>query len=76
PVRFGSEKKKVALPVKQFDFSAHSSKSELIAYAKKVNPEKIFCIHGDLEACTELAYTLTEEGFDASAPKLNEKKEV
>jgi putative mRNA 3-end processing factor len=67
---FGSNSKpeKITLPVKFFDFSAHAGRSELIEYAKKANPEKIYCIHGEKENCELLAKDLRGLGFDAVAP--------
>lgn len=53
--------------VKKFDFSSHASRSELFKLAKILNPEKIFCIHG--EKTEEFAKELKEEyGFDAISP--------
>ncbi len=75
-VRMGSERKKIRLQVRQFDFSGHSSKSEMVDFAKKVNPGKIFCIHGDVDACKSLADALKGEGFDALAPALDQRIEV
>lgn len=61
----------VKMNVRKFDFSSHASRSELFKFAKLVNPEKIFCVHGDN---TEgFAQELKEDyGFDAVAPA-NEK---
>jgi len=67
-VRFTGYAEKVRLPVKQFDFSGHSSGSELLKYVKQVGPQYVYCVHGDDEACRLLAQQLKEEGFDASAP--------
>ncbi len=43
-----------------FDFSGHASRDQLLAFAKKVSPKKLFLVHGDqdaldwmLEACTK-----------------------
>lgn len=62
--------------VHSFDFSAHSGRKELLQYAKKVDPEKIFLVHGDLDEMSAFHGTLMEEGFDARMPELNEKVEV
>ena len=57
--------------VKKFDFSSHASKSELFKFIKKLNPEKVFCVHGDN---TEgFAEELQEKGFDSVAPNFGEK---
>lgn len=57
---------KIDLPVKQFDFSAHAGRKQLMAYVKKVNPERVFCVHGD--DCDAFANDLSKEGFNATAP--------
>ena len=61
---------KVKMNVRKFDFSSHASRSELFKFAKLVNPEKIFCVHGD--NAVGFAQELKEEyGFDAVAPMDN-----
>ena len=60
----------IDLPVKQFDFSAHAGRKQLIEYVKEVNPEKVFCVHGD--SCDAFAGDLKSEGFDAVAPETND----
>lgn len=67
-VRFNGYAEKVNLPVQQFEFSAHASGSNLVSYAKQVNPQKVFCVHGDESAAKALVADLKAEGFDASAP--------
>jgi putative mRNA 3-end processing factor len=58
--------------VKRLDFSAHVGRSGLFDFAKKQNPEKIFCIHGD--NTDEFANELREEkGYDAVAPVANNR---
>ncbi|MEM5799904.1 MAG: MBL fold metallo-hydrolase [Candidatus Aenigmatarchaeota archaeon] len=57
---------KIEASVKKFDFSSHASRSELFELVKKVNPQKVFCIHG--EKTEEFADELKEQGFDAFAP--------
>ncbi|HLC47542.1 MAG TPA: MBL fold metallo-hydrolase [Candidatus Norongarragalinales archaeon] len=59
-----------------FDFSAHSGRKELLQYAKKINPKKIFLVHGDLDEMSAFHGTLLEEGFDCKMPEMNEKFEV
>lgn len=68
-IRFTGYAEKVDVPVQQFDFSGHSSGSELLAYVKEVGPEYVYCVHGDDAACKLLAEQLKEDGFDASAPE-------
>jgi putative mRNA 3-end processing factor len=56
------------MSVRKFDFSSHASRTELFSFVKKVNPNKVFCIHG--ENTQRFAQELREEhGFDAVAPK-------
>jgi putative mRNA 3-end processing factor len=41
---------------------------------EKLNPKKVFCIHGD--RCPQFAEELKVEGFDAYAPAAGETVEV
>jgi len=75
-IRDRGKVKKINLPVEFYDFSAHAGRSDLLRYVKKLNPEKVFCMHGDEANCKALAETLSGEGFDAFAPKLGERHEV
>lgn len=61
----------VRMLVKRLDFSAHLGKTELFDFIKKVNPEKVFCVHGD--HTEEFAQELKEKGFDAVAPVANNR---
>ncbi|MGB9577398.1 MAG: MBL fold metallo-hydrolase, partial [Candidatus Norongarragalinales archaeon] len=63
----------IDLPVKQFAFSAHADRKDLLEYVKKASPEKVFCIHGDEGACEAFAAELKEQGFDAIAPRAGEQ---
>jgi putative mRNA 3-end processing factor len=56
----------VKMPVKRLDFSSHLGRTELFEFINKINPEKIFCIHGD--HTEEFAMELRQKGFDAIAP--------
>lgn len=67
---------KVRIPVRWMNFSAHASREELFTFVKVINPEKVFCVHGDPEVCPEFARQLTEEGFDAVAPEEGQSFEV
>ncbi|MGC9200909.1 MAG: MBL fold metallo-hydrolase [Candidatus Aenigmatarchaeota archaeon] len=61
----------VKMKVRRFDFSAHAGRKQLFEFIKKVNPEKIFCIHGD--HTQEFAEELKREGFEAVAPLANNR---
>jgi putative mRNA 3-end processing factor len=56
------------MSVRKFEFSSHAPRTDLFRFVRKVNPEKVFCIHGDNSE--RFAQELREEyGFDAVAPK-------
>jgi putative mRNA 3-end processing factor len=61
----------VKMFVKRLDFSSHCGKGELFGFMEKVNPEKVFCIHGD--HTEEFAEELQGKGFDAVAPLANNR---
>ena len=65
---------KMEMNFKKFDFSSHAPRSELLQMIKKVNPEKVFCIHGD--KTEEFARELKGEGFDAVSPVVDKKYEI
>jgi len=47
----GRDKKvEVKCEIRNFRFSAHSKREELVSIVKKLNPEKVVLIHGDKEA--------------------------
>lgn len=56
------------------DFSAHTDRSHLINFYKKINPEKIILMHG--EHNLEFAKELAEMGFDAYSPDTGEKVKI
>ncbi len=61
----------VGLSVDKFDFSAHGDRAELLHTINKVNPEKIFVVHGD--NCEKFASELKGMGFEAFAPEIGNK---
>jgi putative mRNA 3-end processing factor len=61
----------VKMRVKRFDFSAHAGRKSLFEFVKKINPEKVFCIHGD--HTEEFAEELRRDGFDAIPPLANNR---
>ena len=65
----------VQMPFEHFDFSAHASAKQLRDAIRRMNPEKVFCVHGD--SCGAFAEDLRENGgFDAFAPALGEKHAI
>jgi len=57
--------------VKRLDFSSHAGRGDLFKFVERVNPKKVFCIHGD--HTEEFASELKEKGFDAVAPLANNR---
>jgi putative mRNA 3-end processing factor len=65
----------VKMSVRKFNFSSHAPRSELFKFVKHVNPEKVFCMHGD--NTKRFAQELKEEyGFDAISPSNDRNFEV
>ncbi len=65
---------KVKMNIKYLDFSAHSSRSELLELIENMSPRKIIVMHGD--NCEEFAAELKKNGYDAIAPKNGDELEV
>jgi putative mRNA 3-end processing factor len=61
----------VQMFVKHLDFSSHCGRTELFDFVEKVNPERVFCIHGD--HTEEFADELKGKGFNAIAPLANNR---
>jgi len=59
---------KMKMSVRKFSFSSHASRTELFKFARQLNPEKIFCVHGDntVRFAQELKH---DHGLDAVSPK-------
>jgi len=65
---------KVKMNVKKFDFSAHASDSDLTEFIEKINPKKVFCVHGD--NTKDFAERLSGQGIDAISPVRGQRFEV
>jgi putative mRNA 3-end processing factor len=61
---------KIKMGIYRLDFSAHTGRSDLFEFVKKINPEKTVCIHGD--NCERFATELRGRGFDAEAPNIGD----
>ncbi|MBI2547142.1 MAG: MBL fold metallo-hydrolase [Candidatus Aenigmarchaeota archaeon] len=57
--------------VRRLDFSSHLGRKDLLGFINKMNPEKIFCVHG--EHAEEFSQELKEKGFNAIAPVANDR---
>lgn len=61
----------VRMPVRKLDFSSHLGRTDLFQFINKLNPEKIFCVHG--EHAEDFARELKEKGYTAIAPLANNR---
>lgn len=57
--------------VRKLDFSSHIGRKDLMPFIKKLNPERVFCVHGD--RTDVFARELRDQGFDAVAPMANNR---
>lgn len=69
-----SRELKVKCSYEKLDFSSHSGRDELFEFIDGINPDEVFCIHGD--ETRKFARELQEQGFDAKAPKNGEEYEL
>ncbi|MFH1391838.1 MAG: MBL fold metallo-hydrolase, partial [Candidatus Diapherotrites archaeon] len=67
---------KVKAEVQHYDFSAHAGKAELFNAIKKLNPEKVVCVHGDKEVMKKFAAGIKAEGFTPIIPELGKEIEL
>jgi Cft2 family RNA processing exonuclease len=51
--------------VDSYDFSAHATREQLLAYAKQVNAPKVLLVHGDPPAQEWFQHTLKREAPDS-----------
>ena len=61
---------KIKMGIYRLDFSAHTGRSDLFEFVKKIEPEKVVCIHGD--NCERFATELRGRGFEAVAPNIGD----
>ncbi len=65
---------KVEAELKQFEFSGHGDRNDLLNMIKnlKGNP-KVLTVHGDEDSCTKFAEEIHEKfGFEAHSPQVDE----
>ncbi|MFH1722763.1 MAG: MBL fold metallo-hydrolase [Candidatus Altiarchaeota archaeon] len=60
----------VGIEVKQYDFSAHADQAEMLDAIKKIDPEKVFTMHGDPEVLRIFAEKIKETGREVVNPEL------
>jgi putative mRNA 3-end processing factor len=77
-VSYDGKSKKSLAEVNHFEFSGHSSRTELLEILNKIkgNPE-VFTVHGDDMSCIKFANEIEEKyGFHAIAPDNGQIVEV
>lgn len=77
-VSYNGKTKKSLADVKHYEFSGHSSRTELFEILNKIkgNP-RVLTVHGDDMSCTKFASEIKEKyGFDAIAPDNGQIVEV
>jgi len=60
PFDFGSQRCTRTCEIERFRFSAHASREGLISLAEDVRPNTVVIMHGEIEACENLALDLGE----------------
>jgi len=66
----------VKADVQHYDFSAHAGKEELFQLMRKLNPEKVICVHGEAEITKKFAKSIKQEGFTPIIPELGQEIEL
>ena len=51
------------------EFSAHADRNDLIEFAKKVEPERVFLVHGEEEQIESLEDALEDLGYQVDVPE-------
>ncbi len=67
---FGQPYERKAEVVVLNEFSAHADRNDLIAFAEKVSPERIFLVHGEENQMEPLGENLREMGFRVDMPEV------
>lgn len=70
------EKVNVKCEIKNFRFSAHSKREELISIVKKLNPDKIILVHGEKEAINWMGVTILTQSPDRKVYAAENFKEI
>jgi len=63
-------KTKVKAEYQQYNFSAHAGLSELKELVKKINPQKLILIHGELESLEKFAESERKNGKEVFIPEM------
>jgi cleavage and polyadenylation specificity factor subunit 3 len=56
---FAGRKVRRSCRIGQFRFSAHAAREDLVGFVADVRPKKLYLVHGDNEACSELAFQVS-----------------
>lgn len=74
---FGEPYERKAPVVVMNEFSAHADRRDLINFAKKVDPERIFLVHGEEDQIDPLGETLKGLGYSVDIPSvMGERYEI
>ena len=52
------------------EFSAHADRNDLIEFAKKVDPKKVFLVHGEKKQIESLGEALENLGYQVEIPEV------
>lgn len=66
---FGQPYKREAEVIVLNEFSAHADRNDLISFAEKVSPKRIFLVHGEEDQMGPLAESLREKGYIVDMPE-------
>ncbi|MBU1120420.1 MAG: MBL fold metallo-hydrolase [archaeon] len=75
-INLDGEKVKVNTEVELYEFSAHAEQNELLELIQKLEPEKVFLVHGDEEVIEVFAKEVKALGFEAVKPRNGEEIEL
>ena len=70
------EKVEVKCEIKNFRFSAHSKREELVSIVKKLNPDNIILIHGDKEAINWMGASILKQSAKRKVYAAENFKEI
>jgi len=70
------EKVEVKCEIKNFRFSAHSKREELISIVKKLNPDNIILVHGEKEAINWMGASILKQSIKRKVYAAENFKEI
>lgn len=70
------KKIEIKCKIKNFSFSAHSKKEELLSIVKKINPTKVILIHGDKKAIDWMGASILKQSPEKKVYAIENYKET